>query len=97
MKRLPFLLLILLAGCGARTVEKIVIQEVKIPVPIRCDRDVGPEPIYSDNDEALEAAPDILAAMRLRVAGRIERMQRERIKDAAQEGCRVTGPPPDPG
>lgn len=79
-----------LAGCvpPKPPVERIVIQEVKVPVPVPCNPEIDDEPVYSDNDEALERAPNILEAMRLRAIGRIERRSRNEILNAALEGCK---------
>ena len=98
MRALIIIAALALASCAPKPpVERIVIQEVKIPVPVPCDPQVGPEPLYADNAEALAAAPNILEAMRLRAIGRFERIARDQLKTAALDGCRSAGPPPDPG
>ena len=98
MKRLIILAVLALAACAPKPpVERIVVQEVKIPVPVPCDPQIGPEPLYADNPEALAAAPDILEAVRLRAIGRFERIARDLVKTAALDGCRSAGPPANPG
>lgn len=61
--------------------------EVKIPVAVPCKVDVGPEPQYVDTDAALKAAPDLFARVKLLVAGRLQRIQRDLEKSAALKAC----------
>lgn len=92
--KLPLFVVILmsalLAACGHRPAPPPIIKtiEVQVPVPVYCNPNLGPEPAYVDNDEALAAAPDILSAMTLRIVGRLQRIDRDREKSAALDGCR---------
>lgn len=78
----------LLAACGATkppTPEPIIrTVEIRVPVPVQCQGEIGPEPVYVDSDEALAAAPNIFEAMKLRIVGRLQRIDRERELMAAR-------------
>lgn len=86
------------AGAPKPPPEPVVqIVEVKLPVPVRCAPDLGPDPAYADTDDAL-AAVDIFDAVKLLLAGRGQRIARDAVKTAALEGCRaVPDVPPRPG
>ncbi|MFS0710392.1 hypothetical protein [Brevundimonas phoenicis] len=98
MNRVLIVAALLLASCGSTpkvTPEPVVqIVEVKVPVAIPCDPDIGPEPAYVDTPEAIALAPDIFARTVLLVAGRLQRIARDGVKTAALEECR--GPPAAP-
>lgn len=72
-----------LSGCGATS--GLV---VKVPVPVPCAIDPGPDPKYVDEDEALRNAPDLFERVKLLLAGRQQRQDRERELKAANSGCR---------
>ncbi|CAN5127916.1 hypothetical protein BH10PSE4_BH10PSE4_04950 [soil metagenome] len=87
----------LLAGCSATSREPpIKIQIVKVPVPVACAPDLGPEPSYPDTPEALQAAPNIFERVKLLLAGRIERQQRLAVLGAALKACASLGRMPEP-
>ena len=79
----------------------IMVQIVEVPVPVRCNakEQLGPEPEYVDSDEQIIAVPfsdpttDAQALAnwfyhtKLLVAGRLQRIQRDREKTAAIEAC----------
>lgn len=59
MKRVALVLAALvLASCGSAPRERIVIKEVKIPVPVPCldEKDLPPEPTYEGDAVDLERA-----------------------------------------
>ena len=102
MNRALILSALLLASCGttAKPVPEPVVQivEVKVPVAIACDPDIGPEPAYVDTPEAIAAAPDIFARTVLILAGRVQRIARDGVKSAALDECRRPPViPPRPG
>ena len=80
MNRVLILSALLLASCGTNAKPApepvVVFKEVKVPVAIACDPDIGPEPAYVDTPEAIAAAPDIFARTVLLVAGRVQRIAR---------------------
>lgn len=99
MNRALIMSALLLAGCTPtpRPAPEPVVQilEVKVPVAIACDPDIGPEPAYVDTPEAIAAAPDIFARTVLLVAGRVQRIARDGVKTAALDECRrLLGDPP---
>lgn len=81
-----------LAACSTKPSPQIQIQpiEVLIPVPISCNVEVA-EPVYYDSPEALEAAPDLFEAMKLRIAGRGQVRDEVRELRAALEVCKGGG------
>ncbi|WP_426024664.1 hypothetical protein [Brevundimonas sp. PWP3-1b1] len=102
MKRVLILSALLLASCNSTpkvTPEPVVqIVEVKVPVAIPCDPDIGPEPAYVDTPEAIAMAPDIFARTVLLLAGRVQRIARDEVKTAALDECRrPPAVPPRPG
>lgn len=102
MNRVLILSAALLASCGttATTSPEPVVQivEVKLPVAIACDPDIGPEPAYLDTAEAIAMAPDIFARTVLLLAGRVQRIARDEVKTAALDECRRPPfVPPRPG
>lgn len=92
MNRALILSALLLASCGttAKTAPEPIVQiiEVKVPVAVACDPDIGPEPAYVDTPEAIAAASDIFARTLLLVAGRVQRIARDEVKTAAIAACR---------
>lgn len=92
MNRALILSALLLASCGtnAKPAPEPVVQivEVKVPVAVTCDPDIGPDPAYVDTAEAIAAAPDIFARTVLLLAGRIQRISRDEVKSAALAECR---------
>nr|WP_314122871.1 hypothetical protein [uncultured Brevundimonas sp.] len=102
MNRALILSALLLASCGttAKTAPEPIVRtvEVKVPVAIACDPDIGPDPAYVDTAEAIAAAPDIFARTVLLLAGRIQRIARDEVKTAALAECRrPPGLPARPG
>jgi len=87
----------LVAGCDTTPREpKIKIQIVKVPVPVACAPDLGPEPSYPDTPEALQAAANIFERVKLLLEGRIERQQRLAVLNAAMKACASMGRVPEP-
>lgn len=102
MNRFLILSALLLASCtptprpAPEPIVKIV--EVKVPIAMPCDPDVGPEPAYVDTPEAIASAPDIFARAVLLLAGRVQRIARDEVKTAALDECRrASGLPERPG
>ncbi|MEW5685670.1 MAG: hypothetical protein AB1942_12190 [Pseudomonadota bacterium] len=77
-----------LAACQTPTEPQIVTKEVKVPVPVACAADPGPEPAYSDTPEALRGAADLFEQVKLLLAGRAQRDARLTEPRAASAGCR---------
>jgi len=65
----------------------VVVKTVTLPVPVNCTVAIPPEPVYADNPETLHAAPDILAAVKLLLIGRLQRMNVIDEQKAALSGC----------
>ena len=102
MTRALILSALLLASCTSapKPAPGPIVQtvEVKVPIAVACEPDIGPEPAYVDTAEAIAAAPDIFARVVLLVAGRIQRIARDEVKTAALAECRrPPGVPPRPG
>lgn len=102
MNRVLILSALLLASCTStpRPLPEPIVQtvEVKVPIAVPCDPDIGPEPAYVDTPEAIAAAPDIFARTVLLLAGRIQRIARDEVKTAALAECRrPPGLPSRPG
>lgn len=100
MTRLPITLCLVgltVAGCAKPPTPEPIVRtvEVRVPVAVACDPRVGPDPLYADNDQALAAATDVFEAMRLRIAGRLQRIARVDIMNAALAGC-ARQPVPEP-
>jgi hypothetical protein len=90
MKRLFLIAALGLAGCAhdPTTLEPVVKTEtVKVPVPVHCKPDIGPEPVYPDTPEALKAAPNLYERVKLLLAGRVQRTQRLIELRAALTAC----------
>lgn len=89
-KLMPFLLL---AGC-AHPIERpdpiIQVREVKVPVVQPCPalEALGAAPAYPDTDAALAAAPNLFERVKLLLAGRVLRAQREASVAATVAACR---------
>lgn len=66
---------------------KIVTQEVKVSVPVKCTPKIAPAPAYPDTDEAIAAAPDIFQLAKLYRAGRALRLPVETQLRAALKEC----------
>jgi hypothetical protein len=81
--------LALLAGCASAppAPAPLQVRTVEAPIPVRCRPDLGPEPDYPDTDQALRAAPDLFARVRLLLAGRLLRIARDQQKSAALAAC----------
>lgn len=102
MKRALLIAALALASCTTKPninpVPVVQYIETKVPVPVPCDPDIGPEPAYVDTPEAVAAAPDIYARVVLVLAGRLQRIARDEVKSAALEECRKPPDvPPRPG
>ena len=93
MKRVVILAALALASCaaGPKSPPDPVVQlvEVKVPIPVACAPDIGPEPVYADTAEAIALAPDIYARTVLLLAGRVQRIARDQVKSAALDACRT--------
>jgi hypothetical protein len=76
-----------MSACATTPEPRIVTQEVKVPVPVPCKPNLGPEPAYADTEEALKAAPGLYERVQLLLAGRLQRIARDREKDAALKAC----------
>lgn len=63
--------------------------EVRVPVvqPCAAASAVGSTPAYPDTDAALSAAPNLYERVKLLLAGRVLRMQREATMGSALEAC----------
>lgn len=89
MKR-ALILVLFVAGCASQPQEPVVkTVTVNVPVAVPCLKDIGPEPVYSDTDAALKAAPDLFTRVKLLLAGRLQRMDRDAVRAAADLGCPV--------
>jgi hypothetical protein len=79
----------LLASCagGPPPEPRIVVKEVRIPVPVPCAADPGPAPAYPDSAQALRAAPDLFARAQLLLAGRALREADLAAARAALKAC----------
>lgn len=105
MNRALILFALLLASCNTVGKPKpvaepiVVVQEVRVPVAVPCDPDIGPDPAYLDSDAALAAAGDLFDRVKLLLAGRGQRIGRDAVKTAALDECRTVPPavPPQPG
>lgn len=89
MKR-ALIMALMLASCASQP-QKAVVKTVTVNVPVAapCLKDIGPEPAYADTDAALKAAPDLFTRVRLLLAGRLQRMDRDAKRAAADSGCQV--------
>lgn len=65
---------------------------IKIPVPVRCDKDPGAAPEYVDTDEKLRAAPGLFERVKLLLGGREQRQQRIKELEASTAGCKDLKP-----
>lgn len=89
MKR-TLILTLILSGCASQPQEPVVrTVTVNVPVAAPCLKDIGPEPVYADTDAALRAAPDLFTRVKLLLAGRLQRMDRDAKRAAADMGCPV--------
>lgn len=77
-----------LAACSTAGEPRIVTKEVTVPIAVKCADDAGPTPAFADTREALEAAKDIFARVKLLLAGRAQRDARIAELTAANAGCR---------
>ncbi len=95
MKKLLCLLALALLAACAHTPRPapepvIVTKEVKVPVAVplpKCSATLPAEPVYADTPEALNAAPNIFERVKLLLAGRLQRIQRELELEAALGTC----------
>lgn len=80
---------LLLAGCATTSEPKIVVKEVRVPVPVACPDKRPPAPVYVDTLDAIREAasqgPDALVALLL--GGREQRIAREEASDAQIRAC----------
>ncbi len=88
--RRAIILALFLVGCAPSAPPEPVIKTVtvNVPVTVPCKKDIGPEPQYADTDAALRAAPNLYERVRLLVAGRLQRIQREADRIAAYSACK---------
>lgn len=102
MKRAVIAAVLLLASCNSARKSPpepvVVFKEIRVPVAVPCNPDIGPEPAYVDTPEAIAMAPDIYARTVLLIAGRLQRIARDGVKTAALDECRQRPDlPPKPG
>ena len=100
MKRVAVLIALSLAACAKpEPVIRYQTVEVRVPVSVPCDPDIGPEPSYVMTPEAVAAAPNIYVLTVMLLSERIQRIARDEVKTAALDGCRAVPPelPPRPG
>lgn len=76
------------AACATTSEPRIVVKEVRVPVPVKCAADPGPAPDLPDTSEALRQAPDLFEQVKLLLAGRKLRDARIGELEAANQGCR---------
>lgn len=82
------------AGCGTTGgIPLIQPQIVKVAVPVPCPalKKLGPEPTYPDTPQALKAAPNIFERLKLLLAGRLLRIERDAEKSAVLAACDTGG------
>jgi hypothetical protein len=82
---LAALLAVGLAGCGT-TKPRVVTQEVRTPVLVRCVADLAPAPTYAGDLTSLDGT--IFDLTRALLIEREQRKVRELELNAALEGCR---------
>lgn len=75
------------AACATTRAAGTVVHEAPLPLVVTCHPAFKPKPEPPDTDVALRNAPDLFSRVRLLVAGRLERMARERELEAALRGC----------
>lgn len=94
MKRAAILIALSLTACATKPEPVIRYQtvEVRVPVSVPCDPDIGPEPTYAATPEAIQAAPDIFRLTVLILAELQQRKARDEVKTAAIEACRSPRP-----
>jgi hypothetical protein len=79
-------------GCASRSAvapDRVSVQTVDVPVAQPCKVDVGPAPAYPDTVAAIEGAPDIFERAKLYAAGRLMRISREIVLEAAISACQA--------
>ncbi len=80
-------LLTVLGACASPREPVARTVEVRTPVAVACDPQVGGAPDYPDSDQALKAAPDLFERVKLLLAGRELRRAREAELEAGIRGC----------
>lgn len=94
IRQLALVLILALSACAHGPAERpepeIRTVEVKVPVVQPCPalEVLGPSPAYPDSDAALATAPSLFERVKLLLAGRVLRQQREVTITAALEACR---------
>lgn len=80
----------LLVGCASPPPPEPIIKTVtvNVPVAVHCNPEIGADPQYPDTPKAIQNAQSIFERVRILLAARIMRMQRERELVAALEGCK---------
>jgi hypothetical protein len=85
---LGLLVLFFLAGCASKPSEpQIITKEVRVPVPVFCNVDIGPSVVFPDAGEAMANVPDVFTGTKYLKAGRVLRDARIRELEAALEAC----------
>lgn len=90
MKALAILVsLLALAACQTTPSEpRIVIKTVQVPVPVKCKPTLPPEANYPDTAQSLTANADSpFRVIQLLMAGRVLRIARLQVLNAALQGC----------
>lgn len=81
------------AACATAPSAGESTREVSVPVAVTCQPALKAKREPPDTDEALRSAPDLFTRVKLLVAGRLERISRERELEAALRGCTETQAP----
>lgn len=77
---------IALSSCATAPKIETRTVEVQVPVSVPCPA-ILPDPVYSDTDAALLAAPNIFERVKLLLAGREERAAQDQMERAARTAC----------
>jgi hypothetical protein len=72
-----------LGGCASMPVP----TQVNIPTPVACKPVLGPEPVYLDTDAIILKETDPEQIVKDLLAGRDQRIQRDKEKSAALAKC----------
>lgn len=87
----PAAALLCITLCACQTTgdltPRVETKTVLVPTPIACKPTLPAEPSYPDTDAALKAAPDLFVKVQLMVAGRLLRIARLQVVNAALRGC----------
>jgi hypothetical protein len=81
-----------LSGCASKPdltdVSSIEVKTADVAVTTKCVPDkLGPDPQYADSPEAVRAAANVYERVKLILAGRLQRIERDKEKSAALAAC----------